>query len=88
MLSPRAGFYIHATENIQEALLAQLNPAPEFRAATGFTFELCGPNERAERCKRLIQELHSIANEGHAKLIPQLEVYSDRRRGLLAVPKG
>jgi hypothetical protein len=32
--------------------------------ATGFTFELCGPNERAERCKRLIQELHAVANEG------------------------
>jgi hypothetical protein len=58
--------YIHAAENIQAALLNHLsdpNPTSNFRTATGFTFELCERNWRAERQGRLIEELHPLLND-------------------------
>jgi hypothetical protein len=60
--------YIDATENIQESLLAHLREPRSHvgGTATGFTFELCEANERADRCKRLIQELRPVANKNRA----------------------
>ena len=58
--------YIHAAENIQAALLNHLsdpNPTSNFRTATGFTFELCERDWRAEREARLIEELHPLLND-------------------------
>jgi hypothetical protein len=60
--------YIHLTENIQGALLNHLNQRTHgngFRTATGFTFEVCEPEQRMERCIRLVQELRPAQN-GHA----------------------
>src|SRR5580704_3847266 len=58
--------FIQGAENIQAALLdhlTELDPASLFRTATGFTFELCEPGERAHRCSRLIAELHPAVNQ-------------------------
>jgi hypothetical protein len=57
--------YINAAENIQAALLnhlSELHRVSEFQTATGFTFELCDSEQRAERRDRLIQELHPALN--------------------------
>jgi len=57
--------YINAAENIQAALLNhlnELNRVSQFQTATGFTFELCDSEQRAERRDRLIQELHPALN--------------------------
>jgi len=55
--------YIHAVDDICGALLDHLNernPAPDFRAVTGFTFEVCDYSERVQRCSRLIEELRPM----------------------------
>ena len=55
--------FIYAVDNIRAALLDHLNernPSPDFRSATGFTFELCGTAERAQRCSRLIEEFRPV----------------------------
>lgn len=55
--------YIHAADDIRAALLDHLNernPTVDFRSATGFTFELCEPAERGQRCGRLIEELRPL----------------------------
>ena len=46
----QAWIYIHAVDDIRAALLDHLNernPTPDFRAVTGFTFELCDTAERS-----------------------------------------
>ena len=58
--------YINTAENIQAALLnhlSELNRVSSFQTATGFTFELCAIDQRAERRDRLIVELHPVLNE-------------------------
>src|SRR5689334_1617998 len=55
--------YIHGVDDIRGALLDHLNersPTPDFRAVTGFTFEVCDTTERSQRCRRLIDELHPV----------------------------
>ena len=55
--------YIHAVDDIRAALLDHLNernPSRDFRTVTGFTFELCDPAERFQRCSRLIEELRPV----------------------------
>jgi hypothetical protein len=57
--------FIQGAENIQAALLdhlTELTEASPLRTVTGFTFELCEPNRRADRCSRLIAELHPVVN--------------------------
>jgi hypothetical protein len=62
-LSNAAGWiYIRAVENIQAALLEHLTGA-QFRSVTGFTFEVCDPGQRTQRCKRLIEELHPTSGQ-------------------------
>jgi hypothetical protein len=59
--------YIHAVDDIRAALLDHLserNPSQDFRAVTGFTFELCDTAGRNERCSRLIEELHPAIKSG------------------------
>ena len=61
----RGWVYINATDNIQAALMDLLRDRVAdsvLRSATGFTFELCDPSQREERCSRLIQELHPEVN--------------------------
>ena len=58
--------YINTAENIQAALLnhlSELNRVSSFQTATGFTFELCDTDQRAERRDQLIVELHPVLNE-------------------------
>lgn len=55
--------YINAVDDIRAALLNHLNernPSPDFRSVTGFTFEFCDTVERAQRCRRLIEELRPV----------------------------
>ncbi len=58
--------YIHAVDDIRAALLDHLNernPIPDFRSATGFTFELCDTSERSKRCNCLIDELQPVVRD-------------------------
>jgi hypothetical protein len=56
--------YIQAVDDIRAALLGHLNertrPASDLNTVTGFTFEICDPGERFQRCSRLIEELHPV----------------------------
>jgi hypothetical protein len=57
--------YIQVAENIQAALIEHLSgrgPSSDVQTATGFTFEVCEAGHRAERCHRLIEELHPTVN--------------------------
>jgi hypothetical protein len=59
----RGWIYIQTAHDIRSALLDHLNernPTPDFRSVTGFTFELCEPAERSQRCHRLIEELRPL----------------------------
>jgi hypothetical protein len=58
--------FIQGAENIQAALLDHLTGLSEtspLRSVTGFTFEMCEVGRRADRCSRLIAELHPMVNE-------------------------
>ena len=55
--------FIAAVDDIRTALfhhLGQRHTFPEFRAATGFSFEVCDAATRPQRCRRLIDELHPM----------------------------
>jgi hypothetical protein len=59
----QAWIYIDAVDDIRAALLDHLNerdPTLDFRSVTGFTFELCDPAERFQRCGRLVEELRPV----------------------------
>ena len=59
----QAWIYIHAVDNIRDALLDHVkepDPTPDFRSVTGFTFELCDSAGRSQRCGHLVEELHPI----------------------------
>jgi hypothetical protein len=61
----REWLFIGSTDNIQATLLeysAEGNPTMKGRQATGFNFEVCGPDDCGARQRRLIQEYRPICN--------------------------
>lgn len=61
----REWIYVGETDNIQARLLAHLEGTSTFLAdgvPTGFSFELCPPDRRVARQRRLILELDPACN--------------------------
>ena len=62
-LSNAAGWiYVGESDNIQGQLLRHLRSGDAIRHASGFTFELCPPEQRIARQNQLVVELAPIVN--------------------------
>jgi hypothetical protein len=63
----REWVFVAVTHDIRASLLGHLqesNTTLKSRAPTGFTFEICHPNQSAARVSRLVTELLPFCNRG------------------------
>jgi hypothetical protein len=57
--------YVGESDNLRESLMCRLQESGTWlstRMPTGFTFELCRPDERVRRQDQLVRELEPICN--------------------------